>query len=250
MHIDSSEKNGNIVLGLKRGVVKDLNDPDKMNRIKVTLIDEELELPFADIMVKSANKEYGMISVPPVGEEVIVGFLDGKINDPIILGSVFNSKNVPSLKIDPNTNEITSMIFPMGLNINMNSKKNSEVMTITTKKGHIVTVDDGKNEMVEVKAKSGKTSLKVDFKGGEILINAEKKLTLSAGKSSLIIDDANVKINGATSKFTASVKEVALSATANMKCSAQGQFVAEGKGMADLKSNGAVSVKGALTKIG
>ena len=251
MYSDSSEKNGNIVLGLKRGVVKDLNDPDKMNRIKVTLIDEELELPFADIMVKSANKEYGMVSVPPVGEEVIVGFLDGKINDPIILGSVFNSKNVPSLKIDPKTNEIMSMIFPMGLNINMNSKADKEVMTITTKKGHIVTVDDGSNEMVEVKAKSGKTSLKVDFKGGEILINAEKKMTLSAGQDSLVIEqDKGVTITSNGGKFTANVNEVALTAKANVKCTANAQFVAEGKSTADLKSSGVVSVKGSMTKVG
>lgn len=251
MYMDSCEKKGNIVLGLKRGVVKDLKDPDKMNRIKVTLIDEELELPFADIMVRLANKDYGIVSVPSVGEEVIVGFLDGKINDPIILGSVFNSKAKPSIKIDPTSNEIISVVFPMGLDINMNSKENNQVMTITTKKGHVITVDDGSNEMVEIKAKSGQTNLKLDFKGGEILINAEKKLTLSAGQDSLVIEgNKGVTVTSNGGKFTADVNEVALTAKTNIKCEASAQFVAEGKSSADLKSSGVVSVKGSMTKIG
>lgn len=251
MLLNNSNKQGDVVVGLKRAVVKDLNDPDKLNRVKVTLIDEVLELPFADIMVRSANKESGTVEVPIVGEEVIVGFLDGKINDPIILGSVFNSKTQPSFKIDSKANDMIVITFPMGLNIQMSSKQDKENLTITTKKGHVISVDDGTNEVAEVKEKSGKTSFKIDFKGGEIAIKAQKKISLTAGEDSLIVEaQKGVKVSSSGGKLEASVNSVALSATSNIECKANAKFVAQGSGGAELNSTGQAVVKGSITKVG
>lgn len=251
MFMSNHENNGNIVMGLKRGIVKDLKDPDKLNRIQVSLIDEELDLPFADIMVKSANKESEHIFVPSVNDEVIVGFIDGKINDPIILGSVFNSKTQPSIKIDAATNEIIFISFPMGLSINMNSKDNSQNLTIKTKKGHIVSLDDGSNEVLEIKNKSGDTSFKIDFKGGEITVAAKNKITFSAGQDSLTIE-ANKGVNVASSggKLQANVNEIALTAKSNCNIKANAQFVAQGSSTAEIKSSGQAAIKGSMTKVG
>ena len=47
----------NKIIGLRRGVVKEIKDPNKLNRIKVVLTDETLELPYADVTTNFANKE-------------------------------------------------------------------------------------------------------------------------------------------------------------------------------------------------
>ncbi|MHC4400305.1 MAG: type VI secretion system Vgr family protein [Planctomycetota bacterium] len=45
-----------------------------------------------------AGKGWGAMSLPHVGNEVIVGFLDGDPDRPIMLGSVYNGENLPPLR--------------------------------------------------------------------------------------------------------------------------------------------------------
>lgn len=42
-----------------------------------------------------ANSNFGMVSLPRVGSEVIVAFMDGDPDRPVIVGSVYNGDNVP-----------------------------------------------------------------------------------------------------------------------------------------------------------
>lgn len=49
-----------------------------------------------------AGAGYGMITIPRVGHEVVVGFENGDPDAPIILGSVFNSSNRPPYELPAN----------------------------------------------------------------------------------------------------------------------------------------------------
>ncbi len=42
-----------------------------------------------------AGQQWGMIHIPRIGHEVIVDFLEGDPDQPIIIGSVYNSENLP-----------------------------------------------------------------------------------------------------------------------------------------------------------
>ena len=42
-----------------------------------------------------AGKGFGMIALPRVGHEVVVSFLDGNPDRPLITGSVYNGENIP-----------------------------------------------------------------------------------------------------------------------------------------------------------
>src|SRR5262249_34864196 len=43
-----------------------------------------------------AGKSWGQINIPRIGHEVIVDFLEGDPDNPIIIGSVYNAENMPA----------------------------------------------------------------------------------------------------------------------------------------------------------
>ena len=49
-----------------------------------------------------AGKNWGMIHIPRIGQEVIVDFLEGDPDQPIIIGSVYNSDMMPPYKLPDN----------------------------------------------------------------------------------------------------------------------------------------------------
>ncbi|TVO31782.1 type VI secretion system Vgr family protein [Vibrio algivorus] len=49
-----------------------------------------------------AGSQYGMVALPRVGHEVIVSFLDGDPDQPIVTGRAFNAKNMPPYSLPDN----------------------------------------------------------------------------------------------------------------------------------------------------
>ena len=79
------------------GVVTNNNDPESMGRVRV-------QIPRARRRGRgrvgahrgvSAGKERGLLMLPVVGEEVLVGFEHGDTTRPYVLGSLFNGKDQP-----------------------------------------------------------------------------------------------------------------------------------------------------------
>ena len=56
---------------------------------------DENSSPWLRIMSPGAGREFGNIRLPRVGEEVAVVFLDGNIDHPVILGSLYNYTHMP-----------------------------------------------------------------------------------------------------------------------------------------------------------
>ena len=96
-----------------------------------------------------AGKQWGMIHTPRIGQEVLVDFLEGDPDQPIVIGSVYNADMMPpssplpehktasgirtrsTLGGDPETyNEIT-----------FEDKKGAEVLYIRAEKDHVVAVE-------------------------------------------------------------------------------------------------------------
>ncbi|WP_028067012.1 VgrG-related protein [Solirubrobacter soli] len=79
------------------GLVTNNNDPEQMGRVRVkypSLSDSE-ESAWARVATPSTGKERGLLMLPQVDEEVIVGFEHGDTRRPIVIGSVFNGKDKP-----------------------------------------------------------------------------------------------------------------------------------------------------------
>jgi len=56
---------------------------------------DENSSPWLRVMSPGAGREFGNVRLPRVGEEVAVVFLDGNIDHPVILGSLYNYTHMP-----------------------------------------------------------------------------------------------------------------------------------------------------------
>ena len=233
--------------GLKRGIVQRYTNTSEAtcNKVKVKLVDFDVVLEQVDVMTNAAYKKgsqvIGNVRIPHDGEEVLVGFLDGDIAQPVIIGSLYSQGITPPVNILQKENEETVFLkFPSNLEIVINSAKGKEQVNITTDKNK-------------------KTHFKMDFTTGKgtIEIKAEKKIGLIAGKESIIIEDGkgiNVNSTSGNVKISAQ-KNVNVNATTNFACSATSAKI-EAKSAMNIKgtsvavnAQGIASFKGQLTQI-
>jgi len=79
------------------GVVTNNDDPEAMGRVRVKFpaFGDGVESAWARIATTSAGKERGLLMLPVVGEEVLIGFEHEDTTRPYVLGSVFNGQDVP-----------------------------------------------------------------------------------------------------------------------------------------------------------
>ncbi len=79
------------------GIVTNNDDPDGMGRVRVQYpaLGSDVEGAWARIAVPSAGKERGLLMLPVVGEEVLIGFEHDDTTRPYVLGSLFNGRDTP-----------------------------------------------------------------------------------------------------------------------------------------------------------
>jgi type VI secretion system secreted protein VgrG len=96
-----------------------------------------------------AGKQWGGIHIPRIGQEVIVSFLEGDPDQPIITGRVYNGDSMPPYTLPGNATQsgIKSRSSKGGSDANFNEirfedKKGSEVLTLHAEKDQSVTVEN------------------------------------------------------------------------------------------------------------
>lgn len=112
-----------------------------------------------------ARDGYGAYFMPEVGDEVVVGFELGDINQPVILGSLWSDKAKPPTQAD--------------------TKASNNVRTIVSRSKHEITFDDtpGKEKIV-IKSKGGLEITLEDTPPGKISI----KTTGTIATSRIVMD--------------------------------------------------------------
>jgi len=100
-----------------------------------------------------AGQGFGSLFVPRVGQEVIVNFLEGNPDRPIITGGVYNAQNVPpyTLPDEMTTSTIKSNSSPGGGGYNeirFEDKKGQEELLLHAEKDHTVRVGDKQDVFV------------------------------------------------------------------------------------------------------
>jgi type VI secretion system secreted protein VgrG len=102
-----------------------------------------------------AGKQWGAIHIPRIGQEVIVDFLEGDPDKPIITGRVYNGANTPPYDLPANKTQsgIKSRSSKDGTPDNFNEirfedKKGSEVLYIHAEKDQIIEVENDESHSV------------------------------------------------------------------------------------------------------
>jgi len=135
--------------------------PDKYSRVKVQFPWDREGKKNADsscwirVATPWAGKQWGMIHIPRIGQEVIVDFLEGDPDQPIITGSVYNADQMPPYTLPANATQsgIKTRSSKGGSPANFNEfrfedKKGSEQLFIHAEKNQDIEVEHDETHWV------------------------------------------------------------------------------------------------------
>lgn len=149
-----------------------------------------------------AGRNWGAVQIPRVGQEVIVCFVDGDPDQPLIIGCVYNGSNKPPYDLPANRTQsgIRSRSSMDGTKDNCNEirfedKKDFEEFYIQAEKDQKVLVKHNAEHSV-----GNNMTLSVGNNvtptGGKLAISASESISLTVGASSITLTAASIKISG------------------------------------------------------
>jgi type VI secretion system secreted protein VgrG len=152
-----------------------------------------------------AGTQWGAMHIPRIGQEVIVDFLEGDPDSPIITGRVYNADNMPPYALPANQTQ-SGLISrsTKGANaanfneIRFEDKKGSELLTIHAEKdetievehdesiniGHDRTEEVGHDETVHIKHDR------------TVTVDNDETVTISGARSETVTKDETISISG------------------------------------------------------
>lgn len=231
---DSSHQS-NSFFGVTTGIVTNNKDPEKLGRVKLKLPLRECdnETEWARLLTIMAGKEMGSFFLPEVGDEVLVAFYEGDVNQPFVLGGLWNSKEAPPLTNEDGKNNLRKIKSRNGNEIILNDEDGKESIEIKTKAGQVLKMEDPSNGKITIKDKSGNNSIVIDGSNNQISLKANMKINIEAGSSKIVLDGTQNSI------------KMESSASLTIKS----QMLSIEGGVIDIKSDGPLNLKGAVAKI-
>jgi uncharacterized protein involved in type VI secretion and phage assembly len=177
MRSETEHESGGYAKGVAVAVVTQNKDPDGQCRVKVRYpwYDQPRESYWARLVTPMAGSDRGLVTIPEVGEEVLVIFEREDMRFPYVLGGVWNGKDKPP---------------------EANADGNNNKRLFKSRSGHHLLFDDGTPGAVELLLQDGKkvrlddqsvsvedengNHFKIDSGNGAVEINATGKLTIKA----------------------------------------------------------------------
>ncbi|CAD6552072.1 Actin cross-linking toxin VgrG1 [Paraburkholderia kirstenboschensis] len=197
---------------------------DKYGRVQVTFFWSRPGKPNAQnscpvrVAQMWAGKRWGAQFIPRVGQEVVVSFLDGNPDRPLIIGSVYNADNMPPYSLPDNKTQsgVKSRSHAGGGSedyneIRFEDKKGGEQVLIHAQKDLLEESEHDHNVQVahnytlsagnQIKLVTGLASItmnssgEIAIQGTSITINGDMNVTMSSGLAMEINSKANLNVS-------------------------------------------------------
>ena len=186
--------------------------PDKFGRVKVQFfwdrqgkMDENSSC-WVRVSHPWAGKNWGFVALPRIGHEVVVEFLEGDPDRPIIVGSVYNADNMPPYALPDNKTQtgIKTRSSKGGGSANFNEihfedKKGFELLRFHAEREKQEHVEENSFEFVE-----GNRDLVVDGYQAET-VGGDKHTTVKGERREKIGKDLSLTVGGARNEKISSV---------------------------------------------
>jgi len=204
-------------------------DPLDQNRIKVALplVEGGDAGHWVRAAVPFAGQEAGIQFLPEVGDEVVLGFLQGDPDAAIMLGALHSPKRKQPIKANEKNTQ-KAIVTTSGLRIVFDEEKKS--LMLGTPGGQTVTLDDDASGIAITDTSGNSVTLNEDG------IKLESKGDLSLKASGTVSIDGKEFTGTATGDLTLKGK--------NLNAEAQMGLTAKGAASAELSASGAVTIKG------
>ena len=232
------------------------------------------------VMQGWSGNNWGTQYIPRIGMEVVVAFLEGDVNRPMVVGCLFNGNNKPVFAAsEKNKSGLRTRSTMQGGTANfsefsIDDTKGSEAVflhaekdlnvevennrSVTVTKDETVKIDGKKTDTVKgdyaVTVSQGNLSTTVsqgneslDVSQGTITHSAAQSITLKVGGSSIKIDTSSITltVGGSTVKLTASEVDVT---GIQVNITGQAQTAVKGA-IVQVSGDGMLELKGAMTMI-
>lgn len=189
---------GGYVKGVAVATVTQNKDDQNLCRVKVRYSWSDTESYWARLAVPMAGKGRGLVTIPEVGDEVLVVFEREDIRYPYIVGSLWNGKQTPPINNSEGKNDVRILKSRKQHHL-MFDDGSEGVVELKHEKGRKIRFDDDgfivedeKGNVVQVDSTSGEMSIKA---GGHLLIKA-KTISIEADATMEIKAGATLNING------------------------------------------------------
>lgn len=235
------------------GIVTDVKDPEKLSRVKVKLplLSEQYASTWARVVQMGAGKDRGTALLPEVNDEVLVVFGMGELDDPFVVGGLYNGVDRPLAgsvpDVDSSVGQVQRRAFVSrtGMEVEFVESSNAETLTVCTNtRAQKIVLTQTADKGIQIVSEgpltvSAKKDVSVTSSGGKIEIaSSSGDLTLKGTK--VVIDaTSDVQVNGVNVKLTAKAAAELSGATAKVA----------GKAQAELSASGPTSISGAIVKI-
>ena len=240
-HYTEEESNSGIG-GVRVAIVRDNEDPENLGRVKLEFPwrDADDESYWARIATDMTGDEYGTYYLPEIGDEVLVGFENGDIHNPIVIGSLWSGNRPPPETNDDGENDIRAIETRSGHRIEFDDNEQEGAVRIETNAGHeIVLDDDSGSESIRLEDKSGNV-VEMDSVDNAVSISAKQEISLQAPTIELSADgEVNIESNGT----------VDISGDAQTDVSSKGQLNLESNGLMGIDATGMLTIRGAMIQL-
>jgi len=206
--------------GVTIGEVTNIEDPDNLARVKVSLpiLSDDNESDWVRVLQLGAGAARGMSISPDVGDEVLVAFENGDLQRPFVLGGLWSGSKRP---------------------VNANAIKAGKVeqWSITNDTGDTIVMSRGggaDNEYIELALHKDAAVLFLGTEKTE-LTTPDKPITISTKDASITMDNGEITIKA--NKITLDAKQDITLKGTNIKGTAKAN--AELTGTAGIKLKGA-----------
>jgi uncharacterized protein involved in type VI secretion and phage assembly len=222
--------------GLQIGVIVQTHeDPTGQYKAKVNVpvLQAQTQGVWARLAGFYASGQYGAFFFPEIGDEVVLGYLNNDPCHPVILGSVYSSKNNPPYTPDEGNN-FKALVTRSKMKVEFDEE--NKIITVTTPGGNKVVLNDTDKTIFLNDQNDNKVTL--DASGicldspKDISIKAAGKITLKATAEIGVTSDADLKMSAL-----------------NIENNANVGFTAKGNATAEVSASGQTTVKGAMVMI-
>lgn len=206
-----------------------------------------------------AGKNWGMISIPRMGQEVVVDFLEGDPDRPLVIGSVYNAEQMPPYGLPGNMTQsgLKSRSSKGGGGDNFNEirfedLKGSEELYIHAEKDMNTIVENDRNTTIQkgndsLTIEKGDRSSDIQTGGRETKVKKNDKLTVNGNIETKA--DGSIKEEAGTTYDLKAGTNMNIEAGMNMMIKAGTQITIQaGSGKIVLNAMG-VTITGTLVKI-
>ena len=187
--------------GLVEALVVDNVDPDQLGRVKLKfpLLPETPESFWARLVMPMAGRERGWMTIPEIGDEVLVAFVHGDINNAIVIGALYNGVDTPPYANEDGDNNLRVFQSRSGHRLTFDDTDGDERVELILHNEEIRVVWDAANKVIGVY--SGKDIIveakeTISVKCKDFILEADTSIGMKSGSSTEIKSGSSCKVDG------------------------------------------------------